>query len=219
MIRSKTFVWTYGGDYNDGGWKPEGMPNFYAGGPVIVAHDTVEHFNDNPAFHYELLAFGATVYARMHEDDTEGQVDVSADDLIGFLKKEDLKVRSPNQRWDKPLADAEDERRLRTMMDQTRSRLMFHYDFMYGRQKSDQAAEAVKRSEVWIRLGYRIAARKYKKHGPAKFFGLFKQIFDATYNDFDYRVPEPGERLTVSFDTDTLQYKFLRSRRKEPVAA
>lgn len=217
-MRTKSFVW----DAKADGWKPETQPTFTAGPGFLVAHDVLEHFNDDPAFKNELLAFGSTLYGRFHDDNI--MIDVSSDDLSSFLIDEHFEIDVPSQRWNKPLADPVAEQQLKAFIRRTGAKAVLKSVLSGSYAPSHKIQEAVERCEVWIRLGYRIAARRFIKRGPYAVRRLFGLIADAVNDDHDEYAPKAGDRLTIELNTETLDFSLQRShvtrhRAHKPAAA
>lgn len=205
MIHSRSFVWAARPNGVEG-WRPADAPHFDPGFPVHVAHDTLEHFNGDEAFENELLAFGSTLFGRMYMDRHATQVRSSADDLATFLIDQDMRVKPPAARWMKPLDDERAERLLARMTDLAFTMLVFKTAFQVSPRKISATLD---RCRGWIRLGYRIANRRWKgSHKLADH--LFENVYDKVSMDHDLEPPHLGERLTVTVNTDSHRVQLQR---------
>lgn len=208
MKRSKSFVWERG-QVRDG-WRPVDSPNFDPGGPVHVAHDTLEHFNGDESFESELMAFGSTLFGRAStggEKDAEDQIGSSVSDLVSFLREQEFDVKPAAARWNKPI-DGFAEEKIERLISEARTEFIRRGWFIiYPVSKFERTLEQCR---PWIRLGYRVAARRFGGD-HALLDELFRKIFDGTIMDFKNKVPEVGEKLTVSFDTESRTVSLERS--------
>jgi hypothetical protein len=207
MLRKKSFIWSM---ERGGGWKPEDQPEFNAGGPVIVAHDTIEHLNSSTKFEHELIAFGSILYGRAYLD--RGMVDVMSDDLTKFLLEQDMKVAKPRDRWSKPLHDMHAEGALQAVLLTVKLQLML--SVMTGRIDSADAVYDTLDHRVapWMRLGFLLNERRYKGHTHEQVYAAFKHVFDETIDDHEAELPQIGDRLVVTFNTKTLRTHVERDR-------
>lgn len=202
MKLSRSFVWTPRG--NHGGWKPVDAPTFDPGLPVHVAHDTLEHFTSDEAFHNELMAFGSILYGRAYTDPSGEMMRVAADDLSGFLLAQDFKVKHAVTRWDRPLKDVRAEKLVNEMLTFAYMKLLLEHGV-----PSPTAQSALKQSAPWIRLGYRLAERRWKGDHAA-LDKMFVDVFNRVADDHDRNVPHVGEHLTVTVDTEAHKVKLQR---------
>lgn len=203
MKRSRSFTWV------NNGWRPVDAPQFNAGDGLLTAHDTLEHFTNDTSFEAELLAFGATLFSRMAHD--HRMVDVSSTDLAMFLRDEHGQVKAPNPRWNKPLPDADAEKRLRAFIALATVKLMVFGTHQLLDFSPKQLALALDRIETWVRLGWRLAARRYRGHTPREVELLFANLMQAINQDHEEHPPRQGDRLTLSFDPQSLQFALERS--------
>ena len=204
MKHARSFRWASkhynenGRDYTREGWLPEGAPNFDPGIPVHVAHDTLEHFNGSEAFHRELMAFGSILYGRAYTDPTGEMIEVASDDLSGFLEAQNFGVKHAMTRWDRPLKDPKAERMVRQLVDQAYIKLA-----MFKGVPPKLAKQATAQCAPWIRLGYRLADRRWKGDHEA-LDSMFVEVFNKVAFDHNIRHPHVGDRLTVDIDTNRL---------------
>lgn len=216
-IRTKTFVWVA----EKQGWRPESTPQFNAGGSFLATHDTMEHFNDNPDFTHELLAFGSTIYDRVSRDFPEMWKNVTRD-LIAFMRIQKYEIEKPTREWHAKIAPADEQYLNKIVGEATKASLKLDEDpvsrmiFLggnmddlfaepYGKAK---IVEAFRRAEQWIRLGWLVAHRRYHNHTRSEVRHAFAQLVDLINEDHEEHTPEDGERMTVTFNLDDLTFEI-----------
>jgi hypothetical protein len=208
-VRTKTFDW----DDVKHGWRPASSPNFDAGGGFLATHDVMEHFTDDDDFEHELLAFGSIVYGRMHE--VPGTIRAASSDLSNFLRKQKMLVKPCNPRWAKALPE-EDERNLQNMLQRTRERLVCNDIFQQilgaasGEYPTAQIFEAIDNAAVWIRLGWHIAAYRFRGHSREEVVETFVDMEQSINIDHDLHRPRKGDRLVVHFEPHALRFDIHR---------
>lgn len=193
MQHARSFTWAV----KDGreGWLPDGAPNFDPGVPVHVAHDTLEHFNGSESFKNELLAFGSIIFGRAYMDTTGQMIEVASNDLSGFLVNQKLEVEKAVTRWDRKLDDPYAESLVGHLAQLTYMKLIMHYGV-----PPQLAARTVEKCLPWVRLGYRLADRRWKgDHHMLD--SLFERVFHRVIHDHDAHFPHVGDHLTVKIDT------------------
>jgi hypothetical protein len=198
------------------GWRPIECPDFSAGNGFMVAHDTLEHFNRNEKFEGELLAFGTTMWSRMSKFslDQEKQIDSSGSDLSEFLADQKYMVREPSPYMKKLLLPIEQEVLLERFIEKA-SYYSGEPDFT--RVIFSKTLESVEKFNMalpkimpWIRLGFKMAQRKYKD--PETFLKMFVTVQRAVNNNHDLYLPILGDELKVSVDFTTLICTLEHSR-------
>ena len=211
-LRTRTFVWTVDHSRNNKtGWKPVGTSdNFYPGPGYMVAHDTIEHFGNSESWERELIAFGATMYGRMHEspEDTE----VSAFDLANFMIYDQKGVIPKTKvQYYKNKLPGETEEFLQFYMGCVRHRLDNIKDplvaFINGMPTPErlgitdyQIEESLHNAEAWLRRGWLMAQRLFHKHSFEEMCELFDKVRNAVDNMTDKLHPKVGDKITVSIN-------------------
>lgn len=211
--RTKSFIW----DDEREGWKPESSPQFDAGGGFLVAHDTMEHFNDSSDFEHELLAFGSIVYGRMYH--SNNIINVASSDLANFLFEQKFQVKECNKHWDRPLSK-DDEISLNAFIKLTKEKIEYvrsSSKFLYGttHYSSELIETAVKNAVIWIRLGWRIADRRFSQHERDDVQDAYLSIMFEVNKDHDKNPPKKGDRLIVHFHPYTLKFELERGQVKQ----
>jgi hypothetical protein len=212
-IRSRTFDWTVTKAID--GWKPNCCPNFDPGLAHVVAHDVLEHLDDRSAFDGELRAFGVTLYGRFYGN-PENMYEASASDLDVFLAMQNYKVpKPPHGLANKPL-DAGAERMLSALLSDTEINAANTAPMHKTGEQRTLVTNVEKFRSVkedvrgWIRIGYRVAARRYKKLGHIGLDTLFGKLVDAVIKDARRDFPKPGDTLKIDVDLKTFKFTLKR---------
>jgi hypothetical protein len=199
-------VWSHGLRENwSDGWLPVNTPGFDPGGPHHVAHDVIDHITNSVKFKAELMAFGVTLYSRCQSIDSFGQSEHSAGDLAAFYRQQTGPIEKPLARWYKLRLDANAERRINKFMESVR------YKLPYTANK-----ETLGRIEVFVRLGYKMAQRRYGTTRGVELADFWQELRNKIARNHDARPPpQIGDKLTVTFDTKTFHSTFKRHNLKE----
>jgi hypothetical protein len=211
---NRTFNW----NTDHEGWKPSECPDFDAGSGFMVAHDTLEHFNRNEKFEGELLAFGTTMWSRMSNFGAhqEKQIESSGSDLSEFLSDQKYKIREPSPYMNRLRLSDEAEDLLEKFMDKTRyfsvnpDMMRFIFSNMAGRPSVDKFDDVRFKITPWIRLGFKMAQRRYKD--PNNFLKLFVTTQKAVNDQHDQYMPAKGDTLKVIIDFTALSCVLEQSR-------
>lgn len=207
-MRTKIFHW----DEDGNGWKPDGIPEFDAGNATTVAHDVLEHVNDESGFKWELLAFGAILYGRAFRD-SRSYVTTFVHDLSGFLRNENFVV--PESRAVAPLPVQSEK-----VLVEMRKGLLQKYErenddflsFLMGKPEVNLriAAAAIDRCLPWIRRGYRLAKRMHRDHTRGDFKAYVDGLVQAVLDDHEANPPVTGDTLTIHADRKALTFELVR---------
>lgn len=206
MQRNRTFEWRYTAKINRVGWRPANTPpDFYAGGPFLAAHDTIEHLSDKADWAHELRAQGVAIFGRCAAQPS--YLPYVADDILGFASEQEFAVPAIAGRWAKPLKDARHEAALQAFLDLLRYKVdemlpIWTANGMPTRLE-ERARTFTARVAPWLRRGYAGAMRIYGGNG-IKVGRLHQRIEQHLYVDGGASF---GDRIDISVDTCALTFK------------
>lgn len=204
-MRQRIFEW----DIERKGWRPEDAPpSFYSGPGFLVAHDVIDHMTNTPSFEAELTATGAAMYGRAYQDE-EG-LSIIADDFADFLIDQDFKVKPASARLSRELDDDGEKHISRVMHYATRRLILKSIIQGISSLKKEVAAESLKRSADWMRVGWRMAERAYRGNKHSAVTQAYFTLTSKINNDHDASEPYEGERLLVKFNHRTLRSSLKR---------
>lgn len=209
-MRTKTFVWSNKSNRREG-WKPEAQPDFDPGSPVVVAHDVMEHFNDSEDFKHELQAFGSILYGRGFHSNT--MAITAAMDLAGFLLQQKEKVAECHHPLARKPLPTEDEERLNLVIERAyRNFFILSITERASGVEVENAQASLRSAKGWIRLGWRVAERRFRNVARSKVNKVFENMVSSVIDEtnYDYDKPKDGERLVVQFDPRDLYYNVRR---------
>jgi hypothetical protein len=169
-------------DYGGKGFKPLWVPNANAFQGMTCAHDILEHTADDPGpAEGECMAMGACVYVRglngWFYENLPGNVNTPATHLAGTLMGT---MRDTRHNGD--LADPGRTRRIRTepyaedLIQEALIQARKDFAVEYQGDVEPLTCEEMRRIEGWMRLGYRLAVRRYGVIGESEVGYLFTRI-------------------------------------------
>jgi len=177
--------------YEESGWKPLWMPEADSGASFTVAHDCIEHFpNDDGSVEAELMAFGAMLYVRVIPNWWRLYGITDRGDPINILKGEFSFLMRYVEEREYPVTHLRPRRKLYN--DEAEEFLQEWVTAMIRDAKSEMSMGNVypgdesyntvfvtdlhQRMVNWLRIGYRRAARRYRKMGHYGACELFDKI-------------------------------------------
>lgn len=204
-MRTRKFVWVAKNE----GWRPLDAPQFDASGPLVVAHDVLEHVSNVTRFEGELVGFGVAMYARDPDDE---MAEISSTDFAAFYLRDKQKVKKPAERWLKPLIPSEE--RVIKKFSSLSSLAVLSMSLMNGLAPPDfdKTREATSNAAGWARLGWKLAKKLYRGHTREQAAEAFTELREAINEDHELNPPKDGDILTITFDFKTLTHKLVRER-------
>lgn len=188
----KTFTWKTDENGTDG-WIPDSNPSFWASDARIVAHDTLEHFQDDTGDAAgELQALGAVLLGRLQHDSNLTSKGLASD--LTFLAWQIADQMPTTAKISRKLSDDYAEEILGHALQNFR--------------ESEEAIESSITPEQlqhvlsFIRTGYRRALRRYKN--GFRLFSLFHDLQTAVEEaERRNRYREHGQRLIANVNIST----------------
>ena len=232
---SKTFVYAQDADSGLIGWRPLDQAEFSPGDPMLVAHDTLEHFaNDTGALTDELRALGAFAFIRIDTGFVnERGLHMTGEEILASLVESTIRRALMDSVYEeiREIAPPPPTRRLNAEVYGDWPDAWFQNGAAKGvellrkelqhNEDSDLAevlctSETVARVADWLRIGYRAAFKRYRGDCNRALL-LLKQIqrdVDEVNKSNDV---EFGDKLRVSASIvrRNVKVSYLPARREE----
>lgn len=211
--KTKTFIWAE----KQKGWRPINCPNFDGGRAFTVAHDTIEHLNDNEDFRWEVIAFGVALYGRMNplNENWRSSLEAGSSDLADFSAEQEYLIPKSSAYANKLVLDPDGENRLQMFINNgilssdlaNRSIVAMFSPFArkLNTTKFQSVSEDIK---SWMRLGYKMAERFYGS--PRTEIKLFKLVDDLVSENHNAMLPVAGDKLTVTANIEDVSVSLNR---------
>lgn len=214
MELKREFVWGEKLDFYgnpEEGWRPFNAPdNFDFGPPHLVAHDLLEHLNQNDfSLEGEMQASGATLLTRFTGNYNKYQRDMEllaiiVSDMVGFLMRDPRPLQPPPTERVQPLPlwletivndfvpnAARNERNSKR-----------DTETYFNQYTEEQLMQRVVTAMDWMRVGYREAEELYRGIDPRTLDDTFVGIANAVQGVSMHNAAMPGDRLTISLKSD-----------------
>lgn len=204
MRLTRTFIVEKHEEYGMLGLRPKDCPSFDPLTGMAVAHDMMEHPpGDTGEVSEELMAFGASIITRylggywnMQRGPVEENWDADVSNILLYVDSKGRELQAPEGR--KGTVRLDDEA-LEGIV-QRAGLLMSKPDEDNGRDRGLGDAEVITR---WLRLGYRLALKRYRGCDVCSLAYLFKETEKAA--DAFLAHAYEGQEVEIRIDTD--QYR------------
>jgi hypothetical protein len=212
----RTFEWREDKEFGGEGWIMKGQPDFNAGTGRMIAHDTLEHFAGRyDGITDEMLAFGSILYGRADggwfNNTSNSNVAWHMSSDIGMMLRDmqygdkEIKVAPPTR----PLREDWLEETIQDAMHRAVKQANDEWGENEDPNAFSNSMKEVDRMIAWMRIGYRMARRRWHGCDAWSLSNLFVKIQEEV--DLRYKHGDLGEELHVRVNPRTLEHRIYNT--------